>query len=78
MVYSLYNKNNNQCRNNRMGTYKMSVGDFIHAYTKQVQKEYEVNGKEYQVNGETLAYLKCQEYYYNNVLVSITLISLIL
>lgn len=70
VVYSLYNKNHNQCKRNQMGTYKMSVEDFIRAYTRQVQKEYENNGKEYQVNGETMAYLQCQEYYYNNNLVS--------
>eukprot|EP00557_Chaetoceros_sp_GSL56_P008666 CAMPEP_0176494400 /NCGR_PEP_ID=MMETSP0200_2-20121128/10074_1 /TAXON_ID=947934 /ORGANISM="Chaetoceros sp., Strain GSL56" /LENGTH=372 /DNA_ID=CAMNT_0017892151 /DNA_START=147 /DNA_END=1265 /DNA_ORIENTATION=- len=66
VVYSLYNKNHNQCKRNQMGTYKMSVENFIRAYMKQVQKEYENNGNEYQVNGETMAYLQCQQYYYNN------------
>jgi len=66
VVYQLYNKNHNQCKKKSRGTYKMGIGSFVKAYTRQMEKEYEAKGAEYEVDDEALEFLECQQYYYNN------------
>jgi len=35
-----------------------------------MEKEYEAKGAEYEVDDEVFEYLECQQYYYNNNMVS--------
>lgn len=53
-----------------MGTYKLGVDSFVRAYTRQMEVEYEAKGGEYEVDEDAMGYLQCQQYYYNNNLVS--------
>jgi len=66
VVYTLYNKNHNQCKKKARGTYKMGIGSFVKAYSRQMEKEYEAKGAEYEVDEDAFAYLECQQTYYNN------------
>lgn len=66
VVFTLYNKNHNQCKRKAKGTYKASIETFVRAYTRQMEKEYEAKGAEYEVDEDVFEYLECQQYYYNN------------
>lgn len=66
VVYQLYNKGHNQCKRKSMGTYKLDLETFIRGYSKQMKQEYEAKGQDYEVDNDAMAYLECQEYYYNN------------
>ena len=52
----------------------MGIGSFVKAYTRQMEKEYEAKGAEYEVDDEALEFLECQQYYYNNQMVSFILL----
>ncbi len=69
-MYSLYKSGHNQCKKRSLGTYKLDIGSFVRAYTRQMQNEYEAKGQDYEVDEESMNYLQCQQYYYNNNLVS--------
>lgn len=66
VVYSLYKSGHNQCKKRSLGTYKLDIGSFVRAYTRQMQNEYEAKGQDYEVDEESMNYLQCQQYYYNN------------
>ncbi len=55
-----------------MGTYKMDLLSFVVAFAKQSRQDNEVNnGNGYEVDDEVLEFLECQQYYYNNNMVSV-------
>lgn len=67
VVYDIFQKNHNQCKRNRMGTYKTDITSFVVSYAKQQRQDNEANnGNGYEVDDEVLEYLTCQQYYYNN------------
>jgi hypothetical protein len=70
VVYQLYKSGHNTCKRKSMGTYKLGVDSFVRAYTRQMEVEYEAKGGEYEVDEDAMGYLQCQQYYYNNNLVS--------
>ncbi len=71
VVYDIFQKNHNQCKRNRMGTYKTDITSFVVSYAKQQRQDNENNnGNGYEVDDEVLEYLTCQQYYYNNNMVS--------
>lgn len=54
-----------------MGTYKQDLLTFVVSYAKQTRQDNEQNnGNGYEVDDEVLEYLQCQQYYYNNNMVS--------
>mgnify|MGYP006102917927 CR=1 FL=1 len=59
VVFTLYNKNHNQCKRKAKGTYKASIETFVRAYTRQMEKEYEAKGAEYEVDEDVFEYLEC-------------------
>ena len=68
----MFKSGHNQCKKKQTGTYKLDLESFIRAYTRQVKEEYEAKGADYDVDEDAMAYLECQQYYYNNNLVSDT------
>lgn len=68
----MFKSGHNQCKKKQIGTYKLDLESFIRAYTRQMKEEYEAKGADYDVDEDAMAYLECQQYYYNNNLVSDT------
>jgi len=66
VVYKMFKSGHNQCKKKQTGTYKLDLESFIRAYTRQVKEEYEAKGADYDVDEDAMAYLECQQYYYNN------------
>jgi len=65
VVFQLYKSGHNTCKRRSTGTYQLDVEDFVRAYTRQMQLEYEAKGGEYEVDEEAMEYFQCQQYYYN-------------
>lgn len=71
VVFEMYKRNNNQCKRNKMGTYKTDVGSFVKAYMKQKEQIKDTYGVDYNApDDDVLQYLNCQQVYSNNNWVS--------
>ena len=71
VVFSMFNSNHNTCKRRSSGTYQLPIESFVRAYVKQMTVEYERKGMDYEVDDEAMQFLQCQEYYYNNNMVSV-------
>lgn len=71
VVFDIFQKNHNTCKRNRLGTYRLDLLSFVVAYAKQQRQDNENNnGNGYEVDDEVMEFLQCQQYYYNNNMVS--------
>ena len=71
VVFDIFQKNHNTCKRNRLGTYRLDLQSFVVAYAKQQRQDNENgNGNGYEVDDEVMEFLQCQQYYYNNNMVS--------
>jgi len=66
VVFDMYGEGHNQCKKKSMGTYKATVQYFVKAYVKQKTQEAEKYGGDYAVDDESINFLYCQQYAYNN------------
>jgi hypothetical protein len=66
----MYNGGEAGCSKKKLGTYEVTVDKFAKALIKQKILEYYMTyGKEMKVDKNSITYLTCNQYYYNNNLV---------
>lgn len=72
VVFDIYQSNHNTCKRHSLGTYKQDIMTFIVAYAKQQEQDNELYGNNggYEIDEDVLMFLQCQQYYYNNNMVS--------
>ena len=71
VVFTMYGAGNNSCKKKSLGTYKTDLGYFIKAYGKDLYQTSAASGGQYKVDQDAMTYLFCTQYYYNNNMVRI-------
>ena len=72
VVFDLYGEGSEGCSKKKLGTYEVTVPQFLKALLRQkILEYYMVYGKDMKVDKSSIYYLSCYQYYYNNVLVGL-------
>ena len=78
VVFTMYGAGNNSCKKKSLGTYKTDLGYFIKAYGKDLYQTSAASGGQYKVDQDAMTYLFCTQYYYNNNMVRIHIMTAVL